>query len=50
MLELVELIMLTMDRILEQVFAIASNPRLEEWGIKTIEKIADKVASDMPDI
>ncbi len=49
-MEIVALIMSTMDQLLEQVFDIANNSVLKEWGIKTVENIADKSLQSMPEI
>ena len=49
-MEFVALIMSTMDQLLEQVFDLANNEILRDWGIKTVENIADKTKDDMPPI
>lgn len=49
-MEFVSLIISTMDQILEQVFDLANNPVLREWGMNTVEDIADKTVQDMPKI
>lgn len=49
-MEFVTMLMSTMDQILAQVFDIANNTVLREWGIKTVESIADKSLQDMPEI
>lgn len=49
-MEFVSLIMSTMDQLLEQVFDFANNEVLRDWGIKTVENIADKTKDDMPPI
>lgn len=49
-MEFVTLLMSTMDQVLAQVFDIANNTVLREWGIKTVESIADKSLQDMPKI
>lgn len=49
-MEIVALIMSTMDQLLEQVFDLANNEVLRDWGVKTVEDIADKTKADMPPI
>lgn len=49
-MEIISLIMSTMDQLLGQVFEIATNEVLRDWGIKTVENIADKTKEDMPSI
>lgn len=49
-MEFVALIMSTVDQLLEQVFDLANNEILRDWGISTVENIADKTRQDMPSI
>ncbi len=49
-MEFISLVMSTIDQILEQVFDIANNAVLKEWGKNTVEGIADKALQDMPKI
>ena len=49
-MEFVSLIMSTMEQLLEQVFDLANNEVLRDWGVKTVENIADKTKDDMPPI
>ncbi|HSB83922.1 MAG TPA: hypothetical protein VLD64_05490 [Nitrosarchaeum sp.] len=44
------LIMSTMNNLFAQVFDIANNSVLKEWGLKTVENIADKALQNMPHI
>lgn len=49
-MEFVDLIISTMNQILTQVFDLANNTALKEWGVKAVESIADKTMQDMPKI
>jgi len=48
--EFVTLIISTMNNLFDQVFDIANNLILKEWGVKTVENIADKALQNMPHI
>lgn len=49
-MEFVTLIISTMNNLFEQVFDIANNSILKEWGLQTVENIADKALQNMPHI
>ncbi|WP_179366242.1 hypothetical protein [Nitrosarchaeum sp. AC2] len=49
-MEFVTMIMAVMNNIFEQVFEVASNDVLKEWGVKTVESIADKALQNMPQV
>jgi hypothetical protein len=49
-MELITLITTTMDGLFQQVFNIANDSILKEWGVKTVESIADKALQNMPKI
>ncbi|MFB5627458.1 MAG: hypothetical protein ACE5R5_04605 [Nitrosarchaeum sp.] len=49
-MELITLITTTMDSLFQQVFNVANDSILKEWGVKTVENIADKALQNMPKI
>ena len=49
-MEFVTLIISTMNNLFGQVFDIANNSILKEWGLKRVENIADKTLQNMPHI
>lgn len=49
-MDFVTLIMSTMNNLFAQVYDIANNSVLKEWGLKTVENIADKALQNMPHI